>query len=104
MELSIIIVSYNTIDYLYECLKSLERFKDKRIEIFVVDNGSNDGSPDTVATNFPWATLIRNEQNRGFAAANNQAILKSAGRYIMLLNSDTIMLEGTPEKIISFIS
>lgn len=102
MELSIVIVSYNTKDYLRECLQSLERFIVKGIEIFVVDNGSIDGSTDMVATDFRRSTLIRNEQNRGFAAANNQAIIRSTGRYIMLLNSDTIMLEGTLQKIISF--
>jgi len=102
MELSIIIISYNTINYLRECLQSLDRFRDKEIEVFVVDNGSIDGSPERVNANFPWVTLIQNKQNRGFAAANNQAILRSVGRYIMLLNSDTIMLEGTLEKIISF--
>jgi GT2 family glycosyltransferase len=102
MELSIIIISYNTLNYLRECLQSLERFRDKGIEVFVVDNASIDGSPEMVTANFPWVTLIRNQQNRGFAAANNQAILQSAGRYIMLLNSDTIMLEGTEGKITSF--
>ncbi len=102
MELSIIIVSYNTKNYLRECLHSLDRYREKKIEVFVVDNASNDGSPEMVAANFPWVALIRNQQNRGFAAANNQAIVRSAGRYVMLLNSDTIMLEGTPEKIISF--
>ena len=102
MELSIVIVNYNTKDYLFDCLQSLSSFKDNGIEAFVVDNASTDGSPDMVAADFPWVTLIRNEQNRGFAAANNQAILRSIGRYIMLLNSDTIMLKGTLEKIISF--
>ena len=102
MNLSIIIVSYNTIDYLRECLTSIAQSKTNEIEIFVVDNASSDGSSEMVQSEFPWVKLIANNENVGFAPANNQALVQCSGRFIMLLNSDTIMLEGTIDKIISF--
>ena len=102
MNLSIIIVNYNTIDCLRECLQSVEKYKSDKMEVFVVDNASSDGSSEMVEQNFPDVTLIKSAVNLGFAGGNNQAIVKSSGRYIMLLNSDTIMLEGTLEKIVAF--
>jgi len=102
MKLSIIIVSYNTIDYLRECLSSIAQFRIKEMEVFVVDNASIDGSPDMVKTEFPWVRLITNSQNVGFAPANNQALRQCSGKFSMLLNSDTLMLEETIAKIISF--
>jgi len=98
--LSIIIVSYNTRDLLVDCLRSLPREDD--LEVFVVDNASIDGSADAVAEQFPKVNLIRNATNVGFAPANNQALRLCRGRYIMLLNSDTEMLEGTLSGIIHF--
>jgi len=64
-------------------------------EIFVVDNGSSDGSCVMVQSEFPEVNLIRNCENRGFAAANNQAIRQSAGRYVLLLNPDTLVMPNT---------
>lgn len=102
IKLSIIIISYNTATLLKECLRSLTEFPIDGIEIFVVDNNSQDFSAAIVESDFPMVNLIRNTQNVGFAKANNQAIEKSHGEYVMLLNSDTVMLEGTIEKIIAF--
>ncbi|MDP2655346.1 MAG: glycosyltransferase, partial [bacterium] len=62
----------------------------RSFEIFVVDNASSDGSPSMIARNFPSVHLIANEVNLGFAKANNQAIIPSKGRYVLLLNPDTI--------------
>ena len=93
IDLSIIIVSWNTKEVLQECLEStFSGLVDCNAEVIVVDNGSNDGSPMMVAKEFPAAKLIANTENLGFAAANNQAIRVARGRYILLLNSDTIVL------------
>jgi len=77
---------------LRKALAALQQACDaSRDEIFVVDNGSNDGSPDDVATQWPHVHLIRNHCNNGFARANNQAIRKAQGEYVLLLNSDAVM-------------
>ncbi len=101
MDLSIIIVNWNTADLLIQCLDSI--FKNGShysFEVIVVDNGSTDGSPSLVAEQFPHVILIINEQNLGFARANNQGLSKGAGRYFMLLNSDTIVLPGVLDNMI----
>ena len=104
MKLSIIIVSFNTLEMLSECLTSILESTDPTFEyeVFVVDNNSVDGSAEMVCELFPWVHLIANSENRGFAAANNQAIAKSQGRYVMLLNSDTVMLTDTLTGIVAF--
>lgn len=90
IELSIIVVSWNVHDYLKACLQSLfTQTKDVRFEVLVVDNASNDGSADMVAKEFPDVTLIHNYHNRGFGMANNQALTKVKGEYILFLNDDT---------------
>lgn len=90
LDLSIIIVSWNTKQYLRKCVKSVYReIPDISFEIFVVDNASEDGSSDMVRKEFPHVKLVCNEENVGFAKANNQAIEQSRGRYILLLNPDT---------------
>ncbi|MDH7488084.1 MAG: glycosyltransferase family 2 protein [Anaerolineae bacterium] len=90
-DLSIIIVSYNSRELTRACLRSafdgLAR-SGLRGEVWVVDNASSDGSADMVRAEFPQARLIANAENRGFAAANNQAIAQSDARHILLLNSD----------------
>lgn len=93
---SIVIVSWNTRDLLAACLTSLReaaREVDGRLEIVVVDNASRDGSPEMVRERFPEVDLVRNTDNVGFAAANNQAIRRTRGQYVLLLNPDT---EGRP--------
>jgi hypothetical protein len=92
-DLSIIVVNWNTLAILRECLASVfANLGSLGAEVFVVDNASSDGSPDMVAREFPQAILIRNRENRGFAAANNQALARATGRYVLLLNSDTVVL------------
>jgi GT2 family glycosyltransferase len=71
-------------------------------EVIVVDNGSQDNSPELIGTEFPWVTLIANESNRGFAPANNQAYQISRGRYVLLLNSDTEAQPGALRALIDF--
>jgi len=94
MDLSIIIINWNTRDITRDCLRSIfDNLGSLETEVFLVDNASTDGSSDLVAAEFPQTCLIRNSQNRGFAAANNQAIRLSKGRHLLLLNSDTLVLD-----------
>jgi GT2 family glycosyltransferase len=88
-ELSVIVVNWNTCRLLEACLRSVEATKDNLpVDVIVVDNGSTDGSVDLVRERFPSVELIANASNRGFAAANNQAMERARGRYLFLLNSD----------------
>jgi len=92
MNLSIVIVNWNTREMLRDCLASvLAGGKPDDTEIIVVDNASADGSPEMVEADFPSVILIRNTENRGFAAANNQGFDVAKGRYVLLLNSDTLV-------------
>lgn len=161
VDLSVVVVSYNTRDLLRECLKSVSatlggsqapfclsepertpachsdpersageespRSASKRLpgkdedilrfaqdgkacqddirlqfEVFVVDNASTDGSAQMVAAEFPGVHLIANGENRGFAAANNQALKQSSARYVLLLNPDTIVLPEALQRLIDF--
>lgn len=96
-DLSIIIVSYRCRDELAECLRSLTSARADALtrQTIVVDNASDDGAAEMVATDFPDVELIANPDNRGFAAANNQGIAVARGRNLLLLNPDTIVPPGT---------
>ena len=109
MKLSIIIVSYNVKHYLEQCLLSL--FKAGRddipMEIFVVDNAGSDGSPAYIkerfpATEYPNLHVIANARNIGFGKANNQAVAKAKGEYILFINPDTIVAENTLHDAITY--
>ncbi len=103
MILSIVIVSYNVREFLEQALVSIHKaVNNLSHEIFVVDNASSDGSADWVAKQFPNVKLIRNEQNVGFARANNQAIARSSGSFVCLINPDTIVQEDTFSRIIEY--
>lgn len=108
VDVSVIIVNWNTKDLLQQCLTSLFRpiqhcsQMEFSCEVWVVDNGSSDGSPEMVEHKFPSVRLIRNQENLGFAKANNQAILKASGRYIFLLNSDTEIIGNVLQEIGAF--
>jgi O-antigen biosynthesis protein len=103
MELSVIIVSFRVRDLLRECLLSVERAIEKtEHEIFVVDNNSGDGSAEMIEKEFPCVKLIKNKINYGFSKANNQAIKISCGRFIVLLNPDTLVEKNTFSKCDEF--
>ncbi len=103
MDLSVIIVSYNVRYFLEQCLLSVIKASEGiDCEIFVVDNNSVDGSCSMVKNEFPGIKLIINHTNRGFSAANNQALQLATGRFILILNPDTIVEEDTFRKCISF--
>ncbi len=104
MELSVIIVNYNVKHFLEQCLHSvLKASKNISSEIFVVDNNSVDGSTQVVKEKFPQVHLIENKENVGFSKANNQAIRLAKGKYILLLNPDTVVEEDTFTKVVKFL-
>lgn len=108
MRLSILIVSWNTRELLRACLERLgaEIIDDiacGQAEVFLVDNASADGSAAMVADSFAWVRLIANDSNRGFAAANNQALRQSSGRDILLLNPDTEVRPGSIKTLLQFL-
>jgi GT2 family glycosyltransferase len=103
MDVSILIVNWNTKQLLSDCLRSVhENAGDVEYEVIVVDNASTDGSQELVKSHFPQVILIENEDNRGFAAANNQGMAIAKGRYVLLLNSDTIVLEDSIANTVAF--
>ena len=103
MKLSVIIVNYNVKHYLYQCLDSLGRaLKGIDAEIFVVDNHSRDGSIEYLTTHFPEVNYIELSHNLGFARANNIAIERSKGEYVLLLNPDTIVCEEAIKNVLTF--
>lgn len=92
MELSIIVINWNTRQMLKECLESVrDNAPDFAYEVLIVDNASADGSAAMVKQEFPQYQIIENDTNRGFAAANNQAMQIAKGSTILLLNSDTLV-------------
>ena len=102
-DLSIIIVNWNTKEYLLRCLKSVFRSeRSSSWEVIVVDNGSQDGSEAEAKRLFPMLHLIANEKNLGFAKASNQGIDDASSRYFLLLNPDTEVREGALEKLVAF--
>ena len=110
LDVSIIIVSYNTRELTINCLKSIyKNTKDISFEVIVSDNGSTDGSVEMIKTEFPQVVLIENNANLGFGAANNRGLAVAKGKYVFYLNSDTVILnnclkifydywENSPEK------
>jgi GT2 family glycosyltransferase len=102
-DLSIIIVSYNVRHFLEHCLSSMyQAVQGLEYEIFVVDNCSHDSTETLFAQPRPGLTFIRNQENLGFACANNQALRLSRGRYVLLLNPDTVVQEDTFRAMVGF--
>jgi GT2 family glycosyltransferase len=103
LDVSIIIVNWNTRDILRGCLWSVyEQTQDISFEVIVVDNASSDDSSTMIKKEFPQVVFIENTENRGFAAANNQGMKIAKGRYVLLLNPDTIVLDGAIQKTTVF--
>jgi O-antigen biosynthesis protein len=103
VQLSIIIVNYNVKHFVEQCLHSVYKaLKGIEAEVFVVDNNSVDGSATLIKEKFPQVILIENKVNAGFSKANNQAIRLSKGKYVLLLNPDTVVQEDTFVKTLDF--
>ncbi|RJR18098.1 MAG: glycosyltransferase family 2 protein [Desulfobacteraceae bacterium] len=103
MDISIVIVNWNTRELLLRCLSSVfSTIQKLRFEVFVVDNASSDGSVSAVREKFPLVKVIENRRNLGFAAANNIALKTMKGRYAMLLNSDALLTPGAADELYCF--
>jgi len=103
MDVSIILVSYNTKNLTRDCLKSVyEKTQDLAYEIFVVDNASSDGSQQMIKEEFPDVNLIESPENLGFGRANNLAIKQSDAKYCFLLNTDTILVNNAVKILFDF--
>jgi len=106
LKLSVIVVSWNVRELLDACLRSLYEqmlLPSQAWELFVVDNASSDGSAAMVQERFPGAMLIANHENHGFGKANNRAYRLCRGRYVLLLNPDTLILDHAVDKMIELL-
>ena len=102
-DLSVVIVNYNVQYFLDQCLDSVKKASNNlKVEVFVVDNDSKDGSVEMVKEKYPNVHLIANKDNVGFSKANNQAMEVAKGKYILLLNPDTVVGEDTFDKTFNF--
>ena len=103
LDLSIVIVSWNVEKLLQECLSSIYKNQGEvTLEVFVVDNASSDNTIDMIKVNFPQVKIINNINNLGFSAANNQGIEQSQGKYILLLNPDTKIIDQALKRAVDF--
>jgi len=102
-ELSVVIPSWNTKDYLAACLESLAAAEKPPTEVIVVENGSADGSAELVAERHPEVHLVRNAVNEGFARGSNQGMRLARGRYVLLLNTDTVLFRDSIAELVRFL-
>jgi GT2 family glycosyltransferase len=102
-QLSVCIVTYKARDWLEKCLESLQANTQlEPIEIVVVDNGSGDGVDQMLISNFPQVRLIENQSNQGYSRPMNQSLKAAAGRYLMQLNPDTLILPGALDSLFAY--
>jgi GT2 family glycosyltransferase len=103
VDVSVVIVNWNTEALLRDCLQSIKDQTKVPHEVIVIDNASRDGSAAMVQSEFPEAVLIANSDNKGFAGANNQGLKIAQGRTVLLLNPDTIILDGAIDKMLAWL-
>jgi hypothetical protein len=102
--LSVVVLSWNTKDLTLACLRALSAETPRHPrEVIVVDNGSHDGSADAIAAAFPAVRLLRNAENRLYAAGNNQGAAIAAGDFVCTLNSDTEVRPGALDRLVDFL-
>ncbi len=102
-DISIVLVSWNNKDYLVPCLRSLYTSAMRsRVDVIVVDNGSTDGGPGAVRAEFPGVRVVQNVENVGLSAASNQGIRETNGRYVLLLNNDTLVNGRSLDRMVEF--
>lgn len=105
VDVSVIVVNWNTRELLSQCLQSVcEAAGDLSVEVIVVDNASDDGSVELLSRNFPQARVIANAKNVGFVRGNNQALALSQGQYVLLLNSDAALLPDALVRLVRFMN
>ena len=103
MDLTVLILNFNTKDLLNSCLQSIfDKKWQHRIEVMIVDNGSSDGSAALVKKNFPQVNFVESGENLGFTGGNNLGLKEVKSKYALLLNSDTKILDGSLDKLIDF--
>ena len=103
IDVSVIIVNYNSTGLLKNCINSVNAFtKEINYEIIVVDNNSMEGDIDVQLKNFDRVKLIKNDVNKGFGAANNQGVKIAKGKYVLLLNNDTVLFENTIKEVFGY--
>ncbi len=103
INISIVIVNYNSMDYLSHCISSIEKSSGNlAVEIIVVDNNSTEGQPTELQNQFPDVRFIQLEENLGFGRANNIGVEHSSGKYILILNPDTVVEENTLQIMYEF--
>ncbi len=103
-DLSIVIVNWNTRQLVLDCIRSIyETAKECRMQVIVVDNASEDGSVQAVRQQFPQVEVIENRENLGFARGNNQGMAVAEGRYLCLINSDVVVLEGCLNHLMNYL-
>lgn len=103
MDISVVVVNWNTRELLLGCLASVfETMRGMEFEVWLVDNGSHDGSLNAVKQDYPIVRIIENQENLGFAAANNQAFRQMSGRYALLLNTDAVLTGGAVQELYGF--
>ena len=102
-DISIIIVNWNTKELLIQCLRSVfQSVRNLTFEVWLVDNASTDGSVQAAKSEHSSINVIQNQQNLGFAAANNLAFKRMSGRYALLLNTDTVLTDGAAKALYDF--
>lgn len=101
-ELSIIVISYNTREMTLACLESVHAETSTPFELVVVDNASTDGSPEAIAERFPDAILLAESRNHGFGPAHDVALPHATAPWLLLLNPDTVVLDGAIDKLLAF--
>lgn len=103
-DLTIIIVNWNVKELLRDCLTAVQNSRGSlSLQVIVVDSASSDGSAAMVAAEFPWVTLLACPENVGFPRGNNLGIAKADGRYILLLNPDTVVLDEALSKMVAYL-
>lgn len=103
MDLSVIIVSWRVKELLEQCLESIFRqTQDLQLEVIVIDNDSGDGTAEMVKNNFPTVQLVASQINLGFARAANLALRRAKGKFLLLLNPDTKLIDNSLKKSVDF--
>jgi GT2 family glycosyltransferase len=102
--ISIVMVNFNQAQYTAQCLDSIQKTPPGyNYEVILVDNASSDGSADWLEVHYPWVKLVRSPKNGGIAGGNNLGIKAARGKYVLLLNNDTLVIPGSIERSVEFL-